>query len=36
LRISPDTGHGSGTGLDKRIEESADIYAILMSQLGMK
>ena len=36
LRISPDTGHGSGTGLDKRIEESADIYAFLMSQIGMK
>ena len=36
LRISPDTGHGIGTGLDKRIEESADIYAFLMGQLGMK
>jgi len=36
LRISPDTGHGRGTGLDKRIEESADVYAFLMSQLGMK
>ena len=36
LRISADTGHGSGTGLDKRIEENADIYAFLMSQLGMK
>jgi prolyl oligopeptidase len=36
LRISADTGHGSGTGLDKLIEESADIYAFLMSQLGMK
>jgi len=36
LRISLDTGHGSGTGLDKRIEESADIYAFLMSQLGME
>jgi len=36
LRISLDTGHGSGTGLDKRIEESADIFAFLMSELGMK
>ncbi len=36
LRISPDTGHGSGTALDKHIEESADIYAFLMSQLGME
>jgi prolyl oligopeptidase len=36
LRISADTGHGIGTSLDKRVEESADIYAFLMSQLGMK
>ena len=36
LRISPNTGHGIDTGLDKRIEESADLYVFLMSQLGMK
>ena len=36
LRISADTGHGIGTSLDKRVEESADVYAFLMSQLGMK
>jgi prolyl oligopeptidase len=36
LRISMDTGHGIGTGLAKRVEEDADRYAFLMSQLGMK
>ena len=36
LRISPDTGHGIGTGLNERVEETADEYAFLMSQLGMK
>jgi prolyl oligopeptidase len=36
LRISADTGHGIGTGLNERVEESADMYAFLMSQLGMK
>jgi prolyl oligopeptidase len=35
LRVSADTGHGIGTGLEKRIEESADSNAFLMSQLGM-
>jgi prolyl oligopeptidase len=35
LRVSADTGHGIGTGLEKRIEESADVNAFLMSQLGM-
>jgi prolyl oligopeptidase len=36
LRMSADTGHGIGTGLDKRVEEDADIYAFFMSQLGMR
>jgi len=36
LRISPDTGHGQGTSLNTRIEEYADSYAFLVSQLGMK
>ena len=31
-----DTGHGIGTGLEKRIEEAADDDAFLMSQLGME
>jgi prolyl oligopeptidase len=36
LRVSMDTGHGMGTSLEKRVEEDADIYAFLMSQLGMQ
>ena len=36
LRVSSDTGHGIGTGLEKRIEEAADDDAFLMSQLGME
>jgi prolyl oligopeptidase len=36
LRISMDTGHGIGTGLDKRVEQDADGFAFLMSQLGMQ
>ena len=36
LRTSGDTGHGMGTALDARIEENVDIYAFLMSELGMK
>jgi prolyl oligopeptidase len=35
LRISMDTGHGMGTPLSTRVEESADTYAFLMAQLGM-
>ncbi|MDQ3025139.1 MAG: prolyl oligopeptidase family serine peptidase [Pseudomonadota bacterium] len=35
LRVSFDTGHGQGTGLEQRVEENADTYAFLMSQLGM-
>ena len=35
LRVSTDTGHGIGTGLEKRIEQRADAYAFLMSELGM-
>ena len=36
LRISMDTGHGIGTGLDKRVEQDADGLAFLMSQVGMQ
>ena len=35
LRMSMDTGHGQGTPLKTRIEEEADTYSFLMSQLGM-
>jgi prolyl oligopeptidase len=36
LRTSGDTGHGIGTSLNKRIEEQVDIYAFLLSELGVK
>ena len=36
LRISMDTGHGQGTKLSSQVEEQADRYAFLMSQLGMQ
>ena len=36
LRVSMDTGHGIGTSLEKRVEETSDEVAFLMSQLGMK
>jgi prolyl oligopeptidase len=36
LRMSMDTGHGQGTPLKTRVEEDADAYAFLMSQLGMQ
>ncbi len=36
LRVSLDTGHGIGTGLNARVEEAADTYAFLMGQLGMQ
>ena len=36
LRISANTGHGIGTGLSERIEETADTFSFLFSQLGMK
>jgi prolyl oligopeptidase len=35
LRIGMDTGHGIGTSLSTRVEESVDTYAFLM-QLGMQ
>ncbi len=36
LRIEADTGHGIGTGIAKRIDENADTYAFLLSQLGVR
>ncbi|HEY6176666.1 MAG TPA: prolyl oligopeptidase family serine peptidase [Kofleriaceae bacterium] len=35
LRASDDVGHGMGSPLDARIEEAADSFAFLMSELGM-
>jgi len=34
LRASADTGHGMGTPLGAEIEESTDIYAFLLHELG--
>jgi prolyl oligopeptidase len=36
LRTSSSAGHGIGTALSERIKQSADIYAFLFAQLGMK
>ena len=36
LRISMDTGHGQGTALSSVIEEDADRFTFLMTELGMK
>jgi len=36
VRIETKAGHGSGKPLAKQIEESADIYAFIMYNLGMK
>ncbi len=35
LRTSTSAGHGIGTALSERIQQLADIYAFLFSQLGM-
>lgn len=36
LRTSADSGHGQGSGLSVRINESADYLSFLFDQLGMK
>ena len=36
LRTSASSGHGIGTALDERIEESADALSFLFAQLGVK
>ena len=36
LRTSSSAGHGIGTALSERIKQSADIYAFLFEQLGMR
>ena len=35
LRTSSSSGHGGGTALSERVEEWADVYAFLFSQLGV-
>src|SRR6266511_3299781 len=36
LRTSSSAGHGIGTALSERIKQSADIYAFLFAQLGIR
>ena len=36
LRTSSNAGHGFGTALDERIEESADVSSFLFDQLGVR
>jgi prolyl oligopeptidase len=35
LRTSGNTGHGSGTPLDARIEQDVDVYGFLFHELGV-
>ena len=35
LRTSGNTGHGIGTPLGERVEQSADVHAFLVEQLGI-
>ena len=35
LRTTSNAGHGVGTALDERIEQSADVYSFLFDQLGV-
>ncbi len=36
LRTTASAGHGIGTALDERIQESADVYSFLFDQLGIR
>jgi len=35
LRTSSNSGHGAGTGLSERIEQTVDVFAFLLDQLGV-
>lgn len=35
LRTSSNSGHGAGTGLSERIEQTVDVFAFLFNQLGI-
>jgi len=36
LRVETDTGHGGGTPTSKEIEETTDVFAFLVDQLGIE
>jgi prolyl oligopeptidase len=36
LRTSSNSGHGAGTGLSERIEQTVDVFAFLFDQLGIQ
>ena len=36
LRTSSNSGHGAGTGLSERIEQTVDVFAFLFDQLGVE
>ena len=36
LRTSSNSGHGAGTGLSERIEQTVDVFAFLLDQLGVQ
>jgi prolyl oligopeptidase len=36
LRTSSSAGHGIGTALNEGIEQSADVFAFLFDQLGIR
>ncbi len=36
IRIEKDAGHGAGTPISKRIEESADMFGFALYQMGIK
>lgn len=36
LRTSSNSGHGAGTGLTERIEQTVDVFAFLFDQLGIQ
>ncbi|MHC4730854.1 MAG: prolyl oligopeptidase family serine peptidase, partial [Planctomycetota bacterium] len=36
IRVETQGGHGGGTALSKHLDETADVYAFLAKNLGMK
>jgi Serine proteases of the peptidase family S9A len=36
LRVTFTSGHGQGMALSERVEQAADVYTFLFTQLGME